>query len=293
MSHRCGYVAIVGRPNVGKSTLLNRLVGAKVSITSTKAQTTRHVIRGVVTRPDVQFVFVDTPGFQQRHGGRLNQAMNRSVREALGAVDAVIWVVEAREVGADDRAVLALVPADVPVVAALNKVDASKDKRRLLPLISEIAALRNFAAIVPVSALRGSQLDELLDTLAGLLPEGPAMFDEDALTDRSERFLAAELVREKVFRLTGDEVPYATHVDVESFAQEGGLRRVGAVVYVRKPGHKGIVIGKGGEMLKRIATEARLDMERLFGGPVFLRIWVKVKPEWNEDRRILDTLVHE
>ncbi|MDR2112132.1 MAG: GTPase Era [Candidatus Accumulibacter sp.] len=288
-----GYVAIVGRPNVGKSTLLNRLVGEKISIVSRKAQTTRHKITGILTRPDAQFVFVDTPGFQTRHAGALNRAMNRGVTEALAGVDVVVPVIEAGRFEAADQAVLRLLPRDRPAVLAVSKVDRLKDKAALLPLLARLPEAFPFAAIVPVSAARGIQIEDLLAEVKKYLPRGEMLFGEDEITDRSERFLAAEYLREKLFRWLGDELPYAATVNIERFAREGALRRVSAAIVVNRPAHKGMVIGKGGQTLKRIATEARQDMERLFGGKVFLEVFVQVKPGWLDDERLLKSLGYE
>jgi GTP-binding protein Era len=290
---KSGRVAIVGRPNVGKSTLLNRLVGEKISIVSRKAQTTRHRIAGILTRPDAQFVFVDTPGFQRRHAGALNRAMNRNVTEALAGVDVVVLVVEAGQFTGEDRAVVGLLPQDVPVVLAVNKVDRIEDKTALLPILSGLAEAFPFAAVVPVSAAKGWQTEDLLAEVESHLPRGETLFGEDEITDRSERFLAAEYVREKLFRLLGDELPYASTVKIEKFGQEGALRRINAVIVVDRPAHKGIVIGQGGQTLKRIATEARQDMERLFGGKVFLEVFVQVKSGWSDDERLLKSLGYE
>ena len=289
-AHRCGQVAIVGRPSVGKSTLLNALVGARISITSRKAQTTRHRIAGILTEPGVQFIFVDTPGFQTRHASRLNDRLNRAVREALADVDVIVFVAEAARFTAADRAVLKLLPPGVPVVAALNKTDALNDKRALLPRIADIAALREFAAIIPISAERGSELSALKDTIAKLLPEGPALYDAEALTDRDERFLAAEFIREKIFRQLGDEVPYSTAVTIESFEHEGELRRIHATVFVDKSGQRAILLGEGGVRMKAIASQARADMEALFGGRVFLEVWVRVKQGWSDSEAMLKRL---
>ena len=288
--HRSGHVAIVGRPSVGKSTLLNALVGARISITSRKPQTTRHRVAGIRTEPGVQFVFVDTPGFQTREPSRLNARLNRAVRDALVDVDAVVFVVDAARVTDADRAVLALVPAGVPAIAALNKIDAVKDKRSLLPRIAELAKLREFAAIVPVSAERGTDLPVLVQAIANLLPEGPALYGEDALTDRDERFLAGEFLREKIFRLLGDEVPYSTAVMIDSFEQDGDLRRIRATVLVDKPGQRAILVGRDGTRMKEIATKARADMEALFGGKVFLDVWVRVKSGWADSDAMLARL---
>lgn len=290
---KSGTIAIVGRPNVGKSTLLNRLIGEKISIVSRKAQTTRHRIVGILTRPDAQFVFVDTPGFQTRHTNALNRAMNRGVTQALSDVDVVVLTIEANRFDDRDLAVIRLLPQDRPVILAVNKIDQIKNKKELLPLLSSLSDHHAFAAIVPVSAAKGSQLDELLVEVRRYLPNDALLFSEDEITDRSERFLAAEYIREKLFRLVGDELPYAATVEVEKFELEGTLRRISAVIVVDRPAHKGIIIGKGGELLKRIASEARLDMERLFGGKVFLEIFVKVKSGWSDDERLLKSLGYE
>ena len=290
---KSGYVAIVGRPNVGKSTLLNRIVGEKISIVSRKAQTTRHRISGILTLPDAQFVFVDTPGFQMRHANALNRAMNRGVTQALADVDVVVFVVEAGRFDAQDKAVLRLLPRERPVILAVNKIDQLKDKATLLPMLASLSSEFPFTAIVPVSAAKGSQVADLLSEVRKTLPHNEALFGEDEITDRSERFLAAEYIREKLFRLTGDELPYASTVEIEKFEIDGTLRRISATIVVDRPAHKGIVIGKGGETLKRIATEARQDMERLFDGKVFLEIFVKVKSGWSDDERLLKSLGYE
>ncbi|HEX9180476.1 MAG TPA: GTPase Era [Burkholderiales bacterium] len=291
--HRAGFVAIVGRPNVGKSTLLNRLVGGKVSITSRRPQTTRHHIIGIRTEPGAQLVFVDTPGFQTRHLNALNRSLNRAVTSTLKNVDAVLFVVEALRYGPEDRQVLRLLPKEVPALLAINKVDLLKDKSRLLPFIEQMSAEHGFAEVFPVSAEKGRQVEALAAALRAFLPEGPLLYGEDELTDRSERFLAAELLREKLFRLLGDEIPYATSVEVETFELEGKLRRIAAAVIVDKAGQKAIVIGRSGEKLKEVATSARKDMERLFGGKVFLEVWVKVRSGWADDERALKSLGYE
>ena len=294
MSERCsGQIAIVGRPNVGKSTLLNALVGEKLSIVSRRAQTTRHRIIGVLTRADAQYVFVDTPGFQTRHGNALNRVMNRGVRQALAEVDVVFLVVEAGRFDERDRQVRRLVPADRPLIIVVSKIDQLPDKTQLLPFLARLAGEGEFTAIVPVSATRGDQLDVLLAEARKHLPNEGLLFAEDDLTDRSERFLAAEYIREKVFRLIGDELPYAVAVEIERFVVDGGLRRISAAILVDREGHKPIVVGRGGEVVKRIATEARHDMERLFGGPVFLEVFVKLKSGWADDERLLQTLGYD
>jgi GTPase len=288
--HRSGHVAIVGRPSVGKSTLLNALVGARISITSRKPQTTRHRISGIRSEPGVQYVFVDTPGFQTRHASKLNERLNRAVRDALGDVDVIVFVADAARFTAADRAVLALIPAGVPVIAALNKTDALADKRALLPRIAEIAAVRDFAAIIPVSAERGTGLEALKKVITGHLPHGPALYGEDELTDRDERFLAAEFIREKIFRQLGDEIPYSIAVMIESFEHDGDLRRIRAAVFVDKSSQRAIVIGEAGARMKEIASQARADMERLFGGRVFLDVWVRVKSGWSDSDAMLTRL---
>lgn len=290
---RTGFVAIVGRPNVGKSTLLNRLIGQKISIVSSKAQTTRHRVTGILTNDAAQFVFVDTPGFQTQHRNALNRSMNRTVSQVLADVDLVFFVIEAGRFGEDDRKVLEVIPADARVVLVLNKTDLMKDKTRLLPFIDQVRGMRDFVEIVPLSAERGKNLDALVAAATPLLPEGVPMYAEDEITDRSERFLAAEFLREKLFRLLGDELPYGIAVEIEKFEVEGNLRRIFAAVIVDKAGHKGIVIGKGGEKLKRISSEARVELEKLFDGKVYLEVWVKVKSGWADDERALKSLGYE
>jgi GTPase len=287
---RCGQVAIVGRPSVGKSTLVNALVGARISITSQRAQTTRHRLRGILTQPGEQFVFVDTPGFQTRHRSRLNARMNRIVRESLADVDVIVFVLDAARFIEEDRRVLELLPESVPVIAAVNKVDRLANRSRLLPLIAEIDRARKFDAIVPVSAEKGWQLEVLLSEVAARLPQGPALYPADDLTDRDERFLAAEYLREKIFRLLGEELPYAVAVGIDAFTQEGDLRRIHATVFVQKASQRAILLGEGGARMKSIATAARRDMERLFGGKVFLEVWVRVEAGWADDERMLSRL---
>jgi GTP-binding protein Era len=279
-AHRAGRVALVGRPNVGKSTLLNRLVGCKLSITSGRPQTTRQRVTGIVTRPDAQIVFVDTPGYQTEHRSALNSAMNRGVAAGLQDVDAVVWLVEALKYGERDAAVAGLLARSPAVILAINKTDSVRDRNRLLPFIARLAELRKFEAIIPISAEKGWQVNELLDAIVALLPEGPPVHGEDDITTVNERFLAAELLREKLFRLLGEELPYASTVEIERFQEEAGLRTIHASIVVDKESQKAIVIGKGGKQLKAIASQARRDMERLFGGKVFLEVWVKVSRGW-------------
>lgn len=290
MTHRAGYIAIIGRPNVGKSTLLNRMVGQKVSITSPRPQTTRQRIIGIVTRPRAQLVFLDTPGFQTRHGGTLNRLMNRSVSRSIADVDALLWVVAAPRLDAADHQVRELVGGTIPLVVAVNKIDTVGNKNELLPLLSEIHALARPRAIVPVCARSGVGVEDLLSALQELLPERERLYGEDEITTASERMLAAELIREKLFRLLGEELPYAASVEIERFETDGGLRRIHAGILVDKPGHKGIVIGRGGAKLKEISSQARRDMEKIFGGRVFLEVWVKVKSGWADDLGMLKRL---
>lgn len=280
---RCGYIAIVGRPNVGKSTLMNALIGAKVSITSRKAQTTRHRITGIQTTETAQYVYVDTPGFQTRHANALNKTLNRTVTNTLTAADVILFIVEAGSYGQADRQVLNLIPKDVPCILVINKSDHIKDKAVLMPFAQQIASERDFSSVVPVSAKQRFQLDILESEIRKYLPANPPIFDEDDITDRSEKFLAAEIVREKVFRFVGDELPYTSTVVIEKFEQEGNLRRVFAAILVERDSHKAMVIGQKGAKLKDISTQARLDMEKLFGGPVYLEIWIKVKSGWADN----------
>ena len=280
---RCGYIAIVGRPNVGKSTLMNMLIGAKVSITSRKAQTTRHRITGIQTADNAQFIYIDTPGFQTRHTNPLNKTLNRTVTQSLQDVDIVLFVVEAGVFGEADKQVVQLLPADATVILVINKSDKLKDKGLLMAYAQLVAATHNFTAIVPVSARHGFQLDRLEGEIRHYLPLNSPVFDEDDITDRSEKFLAAEIVREKVFRFVGDELPYTSTVVIEKFEQEGQLRRIFAAILVGRDSHKAMLIGQKGARLKEISTQSRLDMEKLFGGPVYLEIWVKVKSGWADN----------
>ncbi|ANA34424.1 GTPase Era [Ralstonia mannitolilytica] len=283
---RCGMVAIVGRPNVGKSTLMNALVGQKVSITSRKAQTTRHRITGIQTTNDAQFVFVDTPGFQTRHATALNRSLNRAVTSTLTSVDAVLFVVEAGRYGPDDEKVLSLLPRETPVILIVNKVDrldAYTRAEMVAVFLQEMSQVFPFREIVPMSAKNRDDILRLLGIVRPYLPEGEPMYDPEALTDRSERFLAAEIVREKVFRWTGDELPYSSTVVVDKFETEGRLRRVFVTILVDRDAHKAMIIGAKGAKLKQISTEARMDMEKLFDGKVYLEVWIKVKSGWADN----------
>ena len=288
--YRAGYIAIVGRPNVGKSTLLNRLVGQKISITSRKPQTTRQRITGILTRDDAQLLFVDTPGFQTRHTSSLNRHMNRIVTQALADVDLILLVIEAGRFSTEDRALLALLPGKRRVLLVINKIDRLADRGLLLPFIAKVAGEHDFAEVVPVSASKGHGIDELAGTIGRYLPEQPALYGADEITESSERFLVAELIREKLFRLLGDELPYVSAVLIDRFAMEGTMRRIHASIIVDKESHKGIVVGANGAQLKAIGSKARIDIERLVGGKVHLEIWVKVKRGWTENRQVLKQL---
>jgi GTP-binding protein Era len=280
---RCGTIAIVGRPNVGKSTLMNALVGQKISITSRKAQTTRHRITGINTTKDAQFIFVDTPGFQTRHAAALNRSLNRAVTSTLTAVDVILFVIEAGRFGPDDQKVLDLIPPGMPTLLIANKLDCVSDKATLFPFMQQLSQLREFVEMVPLSATNPEDVARLLDTIKPYLPEGDPIYGEDDLTDRSSRFLAAEILREKVFRWTGDELPYTSTVVIEKFEEEGRLKRIFATILVERDSQKAIVIGKNGAKLKQINTDARIDMEKLFDGPVYLETFVKVKSGWADN----------
>ena len=287
---RTGTVAIVGRPNVGKSTLLNKIVGAHVAITSRKAQTTRHRIQGIFTDERSQFIFVDTPGYQTQHRNALNREMNRTVGQVASEVDVVVLVIESSGWDERDTPVLGLLPKSAPVILALNKVDRVGDKTRVAATLLDAVKRHNFEALVPVSANKGTQVRALLEEVRKLLPVHPAIYEPDEITDRPERFLAAEMVRERIFRLLGDELPYSIAVDIEAFEVEGNLRRIAATIYVDRPGHKAIVIGEKGATLKRIGTEARHAMEALFGSKVFLETHVRVKSGWADSDTALRQL---
>lgn len=299
-SHRAGHVAVIGRPNVGKSTLVNALVGAKVSITSNRPQTTRHRLLGIATfnaegGPRGQLLLVDTPGIHREQGKRsataMHRWMNRAARGALEGVDAAVLVVQAGRWDEEDAlAYDALRAAGVPVVLVVNQVDRIRDKAALLPFLAQASEGRDFAAVHPVSALRRSGLAPLVASLLSLVPEQPALYGEDEITDKSQRFLAGEMVREQLMRQLGAELPYATTVEIEQFEEDEGLLRIGAVIWVERDGQKAIVIGKGGERLRAIGTKAREAMQRLFGSKVFLQTWVRVREGWSDDEAALRTL---
>ena len=285
-----GYISIVGRPNVGKSTLMNHLIGAKLSITSRRVQTTRHSIHGILTKDSTQFVFVDTPGFQRVHLNALNRSLNRSVIQTLQQVDLVLWVVEALKYTHADEEILKLLPENVPVILVINKIDRLNDKSRLLPFMKDMAQKYHFSGIVPVSASADVQLDTLLKEIEIYLPEGEPMFENDHITDRSERFMAAEVIREKIFRSLGDEVPYSAFVEIESFEEMDHLYHIHAAITVERAGQKAMLIGEKGMKLKQIGTEARLEMEKLFGCKVHLKLWVRIKSGWSDSEQALKSL---
>lgn len=285
-TQRCGLIAIVGKPNVGKSTLLNALVGQKVSITSRKAQTTRHRITGMKTVGPTQFVFVDTPGFQTRHGNALNRSLNRTVVGAVNDVDLIVFVVEAGQFNQADEKVLSLLPPDTSAILLANKFDLIHRRGDIAPWLQMMQTKRDFAEFVPMSANSAKDVERVFGICEKYLPQQAWMYEADALTDRSDRFMAAEMIREKLFRLTGDELPYTSTVIIDKYEQEGNLRKIAATIVVERDGHKGMIIGDKGEKLKRMGTEARHELEALTGNKVFLEIWVKVRSGWadNEDR---------
>ena len=293
---RCGTIAIVGRPNVGKSTLLNALVGQKISITSRKAQTTRHRITGIRTLDKTQYVFVDTPGFQTKQvRGRtaLNRNLNRTVTATLGDVDVVWFMVEAGKFGQDDAKVLALMPPDKPVFLVANKLDVITRRADVMPWLKTMQERHPFAEFVPMSATRPGDVERLFKIVEPYLPEQPWLYDEDALTDRSDKFMAAELIREKLFRLTGDELPYSATVVIDKYEEEGNLRRIAATIVVERDAHKGMVIGDGGDLIKRIGSETRVELEKLTGNKVFLELWVKVRSGWADSEEHLRSYGYE
>ena len=293
MSGRCGTESLVGRPNTGKSSLLNRLVGEKLSIVSPRPQTTRHLVRGILTAPGCQYIFVDAPGNPPRLKSVLHKALNRRVGEAASEADVVLFVVEAQRFGPEDRAALERIPPAQKTIALVNKVDTVKRASDLIPFLDRLAKTRDFMAVVPVSARTGRNVPELLRVLAQALPEGPPAYPEDQLTDRDERFFAAEMLREQLFMALGEELPYRCEVMIESFKEEGSLRRIEASILVERQSQKAIVLGKGGERLKAMASAARRELERLYQGKVYLGVWVKVRRAWTDDARVLRQLGYE
>ena len=293
-NYRCGIAAIVGRPNVGKSTLLNRIIGQKITITSSRPQTTRHKILGIKTLPQGQIVYVDTPGLHRAGKSAINRYMNRTAKSAMSDVNVVIWVIEALRWTEGDQDILAgLDKGAVPVILVVNKVDKVEDKKLLLPFLQEVATRREFAAVIPLSARSGDNLAGLEAEVLARLPAGEALFPEDQVTDRSERFLAAELLREKLMRRLGEELPYAVTVQIEEFSEHSGVLHIHAVIWVEKDSQKAIVIGKGGAVLKEVGRRARIDMEQAFGAKVFLKTLVRVKESWSEDERLLRQLGYD
>jgi GTP-binding protein Era len=293
-SKRCGYVAIVGRPNVGKSTLLNHILGQKISITSRKPQTTRHQVLGIKTEDQHQIIFVDTPGLHKDAAKAINRYMNRAASSAIKDVDLVVFVVDRTAWTEEDAMVLEQIQrAGLPTMLVVNKVDLLADKAELLPHLQVLADKGDFAAILPVSALHKHNVAELEAEILKLLPESRHFFPEDQITDRSQRFLAAEIVREKIMRQLGDELPYAITVEIEEFAQEGAVLHISAVIFVERKGQKKILIGEKGSRLRSIGTDARRDMELLFDSKVMLRLWVKVKSGWSDDERALRSLGYD
>ena len=293
-AYRCGLVALVGRPNVGKSTLLNHLLGQKISITSRKPQTTRHRITGILSRENGQLIFVDTPGIHDSGGNALNRYMNKTALASLSDVDVVVMVIEALcWTEQDEQIISALQNISVPVILALNKLDSVSEKQQLLPFIAELSERKVFAEIVPLSALRNDNLETLEAEIRVLLPDSSPMFPEDQITDRSVRFLVAEIIREKLTRQLGQELPYASTVMIEEFEETDKLVRISAAILVERSGQKAIVIGKGGERMKKIGQAARIDIERLLDARVHLNLWVKVRSGWSDDQRALNSLGYD
>ncbi len=291
MITKCGYVAVIGRPNVGKSTLINHILGQKLNITSRKPQTTRHTLLGIKTDIDCQAIYVDTPGIHQSQKKAINRMMNRSAESVINDVDVIVFVVDKFKWTDEDQLVLEkLKSVKCPVILAINKVDQVEDKQQLLPHMEEVSQKMTFDHIVPLSALTGASVDQLEELIKSNLPEDIHFYDGEQLTDKSERFLAGELVREKVMRQLGDEVPYAVAVEIEEFREEEKIIHIGALILVERDTQKAIVIGKQGQRLKLIGSEARKDMESLFGKKVMLKIWVKVKSGWSDDDRALKSL---
>ena len=291
--HRCGTIGLVGRPNTGKSSLLNRLIGQKISIVSPKPQTTRHLLNGILTLPGCQYVFVDSPGVPSEPKNVLHRALSRRASEAARDVDVAVFVVEATRFTPEDRGALERMPEGQQVVAAVNKIDLVRRHADLIPFLDRLAKSYSFKAVVPVSAKTGRNIPELLKVLREALPEGPPAYPEDQITDRDERFFAAELLREKIFEQLDQELPYRCEVVIDSFKEEGRLRRIEATILVERDSQKAIVLGAGGERLKRMATAARKDMEKLFGGKVYLGTWIKVRKSWTDDARVLKQLGYE
>ena len=287
---KCGKIAIIGQPNVGKSTLLNFILGQKLSITSRKAQTTRNQILGIHSEKDIQFIFVDTPGYQQKFLNQMNKRMNKSVTSVFHDVDVVIFMSEPKTLNEIEIELVKMIPNDTPIINLINKIDRVKNKNKILELIDINSELQIFKKIIPASIKLKDNQKIILQEIAEFLPEQDFIFDVDDITDKNERFLAAEIIREKIFRLTGDELPYSIAVEIENFEHKDNLRRIFATILVDKDSQKPVVIGKDGEKLKRISTESRRDMEKLFQSKIWLEIWVKVQKNWFDDARALKSL---
>ena len=291
---RCGYAAIVGRPNVGKSTLLNHILGQKVSITSRKPQTTRHRVLGIKTEDSVQTIYVDTPGIHRDEPKAINRYMNRAATSSVTDVDVIVFVIEGvKWTDADEHVLTRIQHSGSPIILVVNKIDRLEDKAALLPYLKELEAKADFVAIIPASAIKGQQLDQLEDTIAGYLPDSDHFYPEDQITDRSMRFMAAEMVREKIMRQLGQELPYAMTVEIEEFSSEKGVWHISALILVERSGQKAIIIGKQGARLKKIGMEARKDMEGMLDAKVMLRLFVKVKGGWSDDERALKSLGYD
>lgn len=290
MKKRCGTIAIVGQPNVGKSTMLNYFIGTKLSITSRKAQTTRYQLLGIHTSPETQFIFIDTPGYQLEHLNKLNINLNKTVKQVLQDVDVILFLIEPRQMNEIDTKILQMIPKKTPVILVINKVDRLRDKSRILELINEFKDNNRFEEIIPTSVKKQINLKELLESAKRFLPEQDFIYENDQITDKNERFLAAEIIREKIFRLTGQEIPYAVAVEIEKFELDGKVRRIFAAIIVERDAHKPIIIGNKGIRLKEISSSARVDMEKLFDGKVWLETWVKVQKGWSDDLRALKSL---
>ena len=290
MKKRCGTIAIVGQPNVGKSTMLNYFIGTKLSITSRKAQTTRYQLLGIHTSPETQFIFIDTPGYQLEHLNKLNINLNKTVKQVLQDVDVILFLIEPRQMNEVDTKILQMIPKKTPVILVINKVDRLRDKSRILELINEFKDNNRFEEIIPTSVKKQINLKELLESAKRFLPEQDFIYENDQITDKNERFLAAEIIREKIFRLTGQEIPYAVAVEIEKFELDGKVRRIFAAIIVERDAHKPIIIGNKGIRLKEISSSARVDMEKLFDGKVWLETWVKVQKGWSDDLRALKSL---
>ena len=290
MKKRCGTIAIVGQPNVGKSTLLNYFIGTKLSITSRKAQTTRYQLLGIHTTPETQYIFVDTPGYQLKHLNTLNKNLNKTVKQALQKVDGILFLIEPRQMTEVDEKILQMIPEKTPIILVINKVDRLKEKSKLLELIQVFKESERYKEIIPTSVKKKNNLKELLESTYQFLPEQEFIYEDNEITDKNERFLAAEIIREKIFRFTGQEVPYSVAVEIEKFEHEGNVRRIFAAIIVERDAHKPMIIGNKGIRLKEISTNARVDMEKLFGGKVWLETWVKVQKGWSDDLRALKSL---